>query len=363
MTRATSSWLRLSDGALSQTSIAIVIPSFNVANEIEAVLQSIPAFVRHIIVVDDASTDETARLVARTAQHDQRILLRRHEANQGVGGAMVTGFQTALSLDAEIIVKIDGDGQMDTRELSRLIMPLVKREADYTKANRFEDFKALARMPHLRRAGNIALSFLAKAATGYWNCFDPTNGFVAIRREVLSELPLESIDRSYFFEHSMLAQLYLIGAVVHEVYMPARYGAESSHLSIARVLKQFPGRLIKCFLRRILFKNFVYDFTMASIYLLLGLPMLLWGIAFGGYHWYVSLSTAIPAHTGTVVIPSLLIILGVEFLLAAISIDLQQVPREPRCRITIADPWISIPASEEMAVWHQSVADDIRSRR
>ena len=333
MTRATSSWLRLSSWDLERTTIAAVIPAYNVEREIEQVLKSLPPFVRHIIVVDDASADRTAQIVRCLAEDDSRIILLRHDRNQGVGGAMLTGFRKALNLNSEIIFKLDGDGQMEAGEVPRLLAPLLRKEADYTKGNRFGDFKALTRMPYFRRGGNIALSFLAKAATGYWNCFDPTNGFVAIRREVLAELPLEEIDRTYFFEHSMLAQLYLLGAVVHEVYMPARYGDESSHLSIPRVLRQFPPRLLRCFVRRLLLKNFIYDFTMESVYLLIGLPMLLGGIVFGGYHWYLSWSTGIPAHTGTVVIPAMLIILGVEFLLAAISIDVQQVPKEPRCRV------------------------------
>jgi dolichol-phosphate mannosyltransferase len=332
MTRASSSWLSISDTDLEGNTIAVIIPAYNVEREIEGVITSLPTFLRHVIVVDDASTDRTAQVVACLAKHDARVIPLRHDVNQGVGGAMVTGFREALHLNAKIIVKMDGDGQMPVAELPRLLAPLLRKEADYTKGNRFGDFRALARMPYLRRAGNVALSFLAKAATGYWNCFDPTNGFLAIRREVLHELRLEEIDRTYFFEHSMLAQLYLTGAVVHEVFMPARYGDEPSHLSLRRVLWQFPPRLMRCFLRRMLLKNFVYDFTMESVYLLIGLPMLLGGILYGSYHWYLSSSTGIPAHTGTVVIPAMLIILGMQFLLTATSMDVQQVPVEPRCR-------------------------------
>ena len=332
MIHASVARLRPSGYDLDRITIAAVIPAYNVEREIGQVVASLPSFVRQIIVVDDASADGTSEVVRGIAQKDPRIVLLRHNRNQGVGGAMVTGFREALDLGSEIIFKMDGDGQMEARDLPRLLAPLLRKEADYSKGNRFRDFKALARMPFRRRVGNMTLSFLAKAATGYWNCFDPTNGFVAIRREVLAELPLQTLDRGYFFEQSILAQLYLIGAVVHEVSMPARYGRESSHLSIPCVLRQFPARLVKCFVRRLVLKNFIYDFTMESLYLLLGLPMLFGGALFGSYHWFLSWSSGVPAHTGTVVIPAMLIILGVEFLLAAIGIDLQQIPKEPRCK-------------------------------
>ena len=359
MTHSSASRLRLSGHDPERIAIAAVIPAYNVEREIGQVVTSLPSFVRHILVVDDASTDGTSEVVRRLAQEDPRIVLLGHKRNQGVGGAMVTGFRGALDLGSEIIFKMDGDGQMEAGDLPRLLAPLLKKEADYSKGNRFRDFKALAGMPSLRRLGNMALSFLAKAATGYWNCFDPTNGFVAIRREVLAELPLDTLDRRYFFEHSMLAQLYLIGAVVREVYMPARYGNESSHLSIPRVLRQFPPRLLKCFVSRMVLKNFIYDFTMESVYLLIGLPMLFGGVLFGGYNWFLSWSTGVPAHTGTVVIPAMLIILGVELLLAAIGIDLQQIPKEPRCKAFQGDQAALPGQPGGRVVRHESIGIEV----
>jgi dolichol-phosphate mannosyltransferase len=254
-------------------SIAVVIPAFNVQREIEAVLRSIPAFVTHIIVVDDASRDNTPQVLESVAPADSRITVLTHACNQGVGGAMLTGFRKALELRAHIVAKVDGDGQMSPGELPNLLDPLLSGIADYTKGNRFHHFHALAQMPPLRRCGNMALSFLAKMATGYWNCFDPTNGFLAVRADVLSQLPLNRIAHSYFFETSMLAQLYLLGAVVHDVPIPACYNDERSNLSIKRVLGEFPVRLLSCLCRRLILRNFIYDFTMESVYLLTGLPM------------------------------------------------------------------------------------------
>jgi glycosyltransferase involved in cell wall biosynthesis len=289
----------------------------------------VPAYIRHIVVVDDASPDATPDLVAAAAKNDGRILLIHHPSNQGVGGAMVTGYRKALELGAEVVVKIDGDGQMDMAHLPALIRPLIDGRADYTKGNRFRDFRALQRMPPVRRIGNMGLAFLSKAATGYWNTFDFTNGFLAIRSGVLAQLPLDKIDRTYFFETSMLAHLYLIGAVVKDVPMPARYRNEVSNLVISRVLFEFPLKLIPALIRRLVLKNFIYDFSMASVYLLVGLPLLSFGLVFGTIKWIQYASIGVPAPTGTVMLPTLSVLLGIQSLLSAVEIDLRSVPSEP----------------------------------
>jgi dolichol-phosphate mannosyltransferase len=241
----------------------------------------------------------------------------------------VSGYQKALELGAQVVVKIDGDGQMDMDHMPDLLKPLIKGKADYTKGNRFRDFRSLQKMPLIRRIGNLGLGFLSKAATGYWQMFDPTNGFCAIRSEALTQLPLHQIDRTYYFETSMLANLYLIGAVVKDVPMPARYQGEVSSLSIRRVLFEFPWKLFTTFVRRVVLKNFIYDFSMGSIYLLTGLPLLLFGLTFGIVKWIHYASIQVPAPTGTVMLPTLSVLLGIQLLLSAIEIDLRSVPTEP----------------------------------
>jgi dolichol-phosphate mannosyltransferase len=309
--------------------VVAIVPAYNVAREIGEVLRQMPALFRTIIVVDDASTDETAGILERYAQIDQRILLVRHAQNRGVGGAMISGFTKALESGADIVVKIDGDGQMPLWLVPDLIQPLVDGAADYTKGNRFRDFSAVRAMPMVRRIGNVALSFMAKVATGYWQCFDPTNGFVAIRADVLSQLPLKKIDPTYFFETSMLSHLYVLGAVVREVPMPARYAGETSNLSITKVMRQFPMRLSWSLIRRIVLKNFVYDFNLESFHILCGVPLLLAGLIYGGWHWWWYSTRNLAAPTGTVVLSSLLVTLGVQMLLGAMNLDLQATPKEP----------------------------------
>ena len=308
--------------------IAVVIPAFRVEKEIQAVLSGIPGFVRRIIVVDDASPDSSADLVTTAAKRDKRITLIRHAKNQGVGGAVVTGFKKALEYESEIVVKVDGDGQMDPKHIPDLIAPLIAGEADYTKGNRFRDFNSLGQMPFIRRIGNLGLSFLSKAATGYWNIFDPTNGYFAIRADVLAQLPLDKLDEGYFFETSMLSRLYLLSACVQDVTIPAKYGNESSSLSIRRALFEFPLKLTRTLLRRLVLKYFIFDFSMMSIYLMAGIPLLLFGLIFGSIKWIQYASIGIPAPTGTVILPTLSVILAIQILLSAIEIDLNAAPRK-----------------------------------
>jgi dolichol-phosphate mannosyltransferase len=309
--------------------VAAVVPAYNVSRDLGEVLRQMPLLFKTVIVVDDASRDETAAIAERYAQLDPRILVVRHEENRGVGGAMITGFARALESGADIVVKIDGDGQMPLWLVPQLVQPLIDGTADYTKGNRFRDFQTVRAMPFVRRIGNVALSFLSKAATGYWHCFDPTNGFVAIRADVLSQLPVKKIDPTYFFETSMLSHLYVLGAVVKEVPMPARYVGETSSLSITRVVRQFPGKLTWSLIRRLVLKNFVYDFNLESFHILAGVPLLLAGMLYGGYHWWWYSSRNLAAPTGTVVLSALLITIGTQLLISAVNLDLQSIPREP----------------------------------
>jgi glycosyltransferase involved in cell wall biosynthesis len=309
--------------------IATIIPAYRVEQNIENVLAALPSYIKHVIVVDDASPDSTADRVALIAKKDIRVTLIRHPQNQGVGGAMISGFRKAMELGAQIAVKLDGDGQMDAAHIPALVTPLINGKADYVKGNRFRDFVSLQKMPWIRRVGNLGLSFLTKAATGYWTIFDPTNGFFAVRTEILEQLPLEKIDRRYFFETSMLANLYLINAFVMDVPIPARYGNETSSLSIRRSLIEFPAKLFRTFLRRILLKYYIYDFSITSLYIITGIPLLLFGLVFGTIKWIQYASQNIPAPTGTVMLPTLSVILGIQILLSAVEIDMKSAPRQP----------------------------------
>ena len=316
----------------SEYNIVVIVPAYRVERELGGVLSSIPSYVRHIVVVNDASPDGTGQVINAACNRDPRISVVTHTTNQGVGGAMISGYRRALELGAQVVVKLDGDGQMSPEDIPALISPLIAGQADFSKGNRFRDFLALNRMPIIRRLGNVALSFLVKSATGYWNCFDPTNGFLAIRADVLARLPIERIHKSYFFEISQLSQLYLLGACLRDVPIPARYSNETSSLSIFKVMFEFPPALMAVLVRRVFLQYFLYDFSIGSVYLLAGIPLFLFGMIFGSLKWYKYASLNIPAPTGTVMLATLTVILGIQFLLSAVSIDLQSVPREPISR-------------------------------
>ena len=307
--------------------VAVIIPVYCEEERVRNVVNGLPAWVDHIVVVDDASADRTSAVVGDI--EDKRCVLLRHERNQGVGAATLTGWRKALELGADILVKMDGDDQMDPATLGALIAPLAEGKADYANGNRFLHVMALTRMPWMRRFGNIGLSFMAKLASGYWSVFDPTNGYVAIHAGVLSLLEEDRLHKRFFFEHSLLLELGLHRAVVCDVYMPARYGDKVSSLSERQSLIEFPSLLLKGFLRRWRIQYFVRDFSDVSLFLLIGAWATTFGIVWGTYHWYATASRGVTASTGTVMIAVLPIVLGLQFLLQALIADIQRAPREP----------------------------------
>ncbi|MEO6132186.1 MAG: glycosyltransferase family 2 protein, partial [Saprospiraceae bacterium] len=234
--------------------ITVVIPCYNVANHIEKVIRELPGQVSYIITVNDCSKDETENILTRLASNNAKLISINHTINQGVGGAMMTGYSKALELNSDIMIKLDGDGQMDTGYFDEMVEPIRSGKADFTKGNRFRDLKALQQMPLLRRFGNLGLSFLIKAASGYWNIFDPNNGYTAINNETLKNVDFNKIHQRYFFESSMLIELYHVGAVVQDIPMKARYGDEISHLSVTKSFFEFPPKLFVAFLKRIALK-------------------------------------------------------------------------------------------------------------
>lgn len=305
--------------------IAVVVPAYKVADHIKDVVSSISANIVHVIVVDDKCPYASGKEVEQLNMKNVTVIY--HESNQGVGGAVITGYKKALNLGCEIVVKMDGDGQMDPKYMDSLIGPLINNEADYTKGNRFVDFVALKSMPKKRLFGNSALSFFVKFASGYWNIMDPTNGYTAIHRRVLEKINLAKLSRRFFFEIDMLINLNIMNAVVKDRGMPAKYEGRGSSLNIKKTLVQFPPRLLSGFFKRIFLKYFIYDFNMASVYLLLGLPMFIGSIFFGSFEWIDSIITGKAKTAGTIMLVALPIIISFQMLLQAIQIDINSVPK------------------------------------
>lgn len=312
--------------AISNVSVAVVIPCFNVKSKISDVINLIDPAVKKIYVVDDCCPEQTGKFVAATYT-DKRISIITHDCNLGVGGAVISGYREALNDNMDIVVKIDGDGQMDPRLICYFIDPIITGEADYTKGNRFFDLDQIGQMPKIRLVGNACLSFLNKLSSGYWDIFDPTNGYTAIHCDIIRQLPLDKINRRYFFESDMLFRLNTIRAAVIDVPMHAFYGDEKSNLIIRDILFDFSYNHIRNSLKRIFYNYYLRDLSLASFELPVGLILLIFGLMYGIISWWHSALWNIPATAGTVMLASLPIIMGVQFILAFIGYDISSVPR------------------------------------
>ena len=306
--------------------IGVVIPTYKSKDHIQNVLNGLPEWIDHIIVIDDKCPQNTGKFVEQNYLGESRIHVVFHDTNTGVGGATVTGYKKCMELECQIVVKMDSDDQMDASYLNRLLDPVVNNDARYAKGNRFVDFKALRSMPRMRLMGNSALSFLVKAASGYWTIMDPTNGYTAISITALNKLNLDGLSKRYFFETDMLINLNIQNTVINDVPIPARYGDENSSLSIWNTAFKFPPRLLKGALKRFFFRYLIYDFNMVSIYTLIGVPLLFWGIIYGLFKWIQNYYLGIETPTGTIMLSVLPLILGTQFLLAAINIDINSTP-------------------------------------
>lgn len=319
--------------------VAVAIPCYKVTGHVLDVIAAIGPEVDRIYAVDDACPEGSGTLIEQQVR-DRRVQVLRHKANQGVGGALLTAYRAALADGVDIVVKIDGDGQMDPALIRHFVRPIVQRRADYTKGNRFYRPQSLRGMPAVRLVGNALLSFVTKASTGYWPIMDPTNGYTAIHTAVLRRLPLDRIERRYFFETDMLYRLNVIRAVVRDVPMDAAYANEQSNLRVSRVLLEFAGKHFKRFFKRYIYTYLVRDFNLGSVYSLSAAAFILWGVLFGGVKWLGSVSSGELASSGTVMLAALPLFIGIQFMVAFLHHDVANVPTEPLIRdLDELDDW------------------------
>jgi glycosyltransferase involved in cell wall biosynthesis len=303
--------------------IAAILPCYRSSAQVLGVIDAIGARADIVICVDDACPDGTGALVEANRPH---AIVLRHAENQGVGGAVCTGYAHALALGCDILVKIDSDGQMDPAELPALIGPIARGQADYTKGNRFFNLEDLRGMPFWRVVGNAGLSFLTKLSTGYWSIFDPTNGYTALHARVAERLPLHKLARGYFFESDLLFRLGTLRARVVDVPMAARYGEETSSLRIGGVVGPFLARNLANFLKRLFYSYVLRNFSVASIYVALGTVLTVFGVAAGAEAWIAGTVEGVPATSGQVMLAALPIILGMQMLLSFVAYDVASEP-------------------------------------
>jgi glycosyltransferase involved in cell wall biosynthesis len=306
--------------------IAAVVPAFKEEAHIARVVTTMPDTVDIIVVVDDHSPDETYQRAVETA--DPRLTVIRHEVNQGVGGAIMTAHAKALELGADIDVVFAGDGQMDPAYLPDLLDPIVHDGYGFTKANRFYSSKSFHGMPFYRIIGNVILSFLNKLASGYWNLFDPQNGYTAITQDTLRRLPLERIASRYSFENDLLIHLNILRVPAIDVPIPAVYGEEVSSIKLKRVIPELLRLLFGGFWKRFFYKYVLWSFSPIALFLFMGLFLMLLGTVAG---IFVIVNTLGPpeASAGSVLLSVAPLLVGVQMLLYALMLDIQESPDSP----------------------------------
>ena len=313
---------------MTSLKIAVVIPTYKAKSHILGVIREIGPEVSRIYVVDDCCPDKSGQFVESTCD-DPRVVVIQHAANQGVGRAVMTGYQAGIADGMDILVKIDSDGQMDPHLIAEFVRPILDGEADYTKGNRFFDLEKVRSMPTIRLFGNAVLSLMCKLSSGYWNLFDPTNGYTAVHAEVARRLPFDKISQRYFFETDMLFRLNTLRAVVVDVPMEARYADETSHLKISKIIGEFLVKHARNFAKRIFYNYYLRDMSLASIELPLGILMFLFGLSYGSYHWLSSAQAGVATPAGTVMLSAMPILMGLQLILAFMSFDISSVPKRP----------------------------------
>jgi dolichol-phosphate mannosyltransferase len=309
--------------------VAVVIPCYRVSKNLQSVLNEIGPEVSSIYCVDDNCPEESWKVAESIANNDSRIRVIRREKNGGVGAAVISGYKAALKDDAEIIVKIDGDGQMSPKLVPKFIKPIIENRADFIKGNRFYDLKSISGMPFVRIFGNSMLSFINKLSSGYWDLFDPNNGYTAIHAKVLKLIPLEKLNERFFHEADMLFRLSTVRAVVKNIPMDSVYDDEKSNLSILNILVTFPYLHLNRTAKRIFYNYFLRNFNIASLYFILGIFLSIFGFWYGIDSLIELSKSNMTASAGTVMLAAMPIIIGNTYLVGFLAYDMQDTPKDP----------------------------------
>lgn len=306
--------------------VVAVVPSFRPPAGLSERILEIKRFVDHIVLVDD-SCPEQSGLRVKSELRVPWLTVLSNEQNLGVGGATKRGYQEALNNGADIVVKVDSDGQMWPGYIPLLVQLIADGKTDYAKGNRFSRVEHLEQMPRVRLIGNAFLSIFSKFSSGYWSINDPTNGFTAISASTLSDMELEKVDDRFFFESDMLFRLYLVSARVHDVPMAAIYGDEKSNLSTIRSIFEFSFKHQRNFFKRLIYRYFLREWSAATIELIIGLPLLFSGLGFGTYLALDAIFWSGALGPGEAVLVAILTLSGLQLLLSALNYDVVMEPK------------------------------------
>lgn len=241
--------------------IAVVIPCYNEEKQIKNVINTLPRFINKIVVIDDKSKDHTVKVVKELAEKEKKIIFIKHKENQGVGGAIASGYKWCRDHDIDVAVVMAGDGQMLSKDIPSILSPIVEDRADYSKANRLFSGEAYKKIPKSRYFGNSVLSFLTKIASGYWHVMDSQSGYTAINKKMLKLINWDQMYKHYGQPNDLLVRLNVYDARVCNVPLDPVYGVgEKSGIKISKVLFTIPKMLVKMFFWRLKEKYIIRDF-------------------------------------------------------------------------------------------------------
>ena len=282
--------------------IGVVVPAYNEEGFVGEVIETMPDYVDRMYVVDDCSTDGTWEEIQRYAKkvNDEssdaeakpksfsfrgesaepltdggaafadRVVPIQHDENQGVGGALKTGYRRALEDEVDITAVMGGDGQMDPDILDRFLDPIVEGDADYTKGNRLLYREFREGMSRWRFFGNSILTFLTKIASGYWKMMDPQNGYTAISKYALENVGIQNMYEYYGYCNDLLVKLNAKGMRIADVAMPAVYGDEESSIKYSAYIRKVSKMLLANFLWRLKVKYLILDFHPLAFFYVFG---------------------------------------------------------------------------------------------
>lgn len=311
--------------------IGVVVPAYNEEKLIARVIESMPEMVDKIVIVDDCSKDNTAVVVESLAKENpERIVLIRHEVNQGVGGAIATGYKWCRDQKIDATAVMAGDAQMDPNDLPALLDPVVDGEVDYSKGNRLISGEAWEKIPRVRYLGNAMLSFLTKIASGYWNIADSQTGYTVANLEVLETIDLDGIYKRYGMPNDMLVKLNIYNFRVCDVEIKPIYGiGEKSGIKPIRMIPGLTRLMYRFFLYRMVQKYIIRDFHPLVFFYLTGFAMFISGLLFGVYLFLYRIFIGAVEATSTIM-AVFLFITGMQSLFFAMWFDMDYNKRNYR---------------------------------
>ena len=302
------------------TSLGVVVPCFMGGEITLKFIEDILPYVNKVVLVDDQCPLKTGEKILK-CDFNSKVHVIFNTKNLGVGGSTKIGISWLLEQDFDIILKMDADYQMYPEDIPKMCSPIIKKECDATKGNRFTNIDKLFQMPKIRLIGNTFLSYLCKLSTGYWEIFDPTNGFLAFSSSVARDIDWHKTDNRFFFETDLLFRCSLKNIIIKNVSIDANYGDNYSSLKPLKEIYPFLTKNLKLLLKRIIYQYFLLDFNVGSIELILSIIFGFVSFLFGVYFLINSNITNEFTSAGNSSLFTIFSIISIQFFLSFIYYD------------------------------------------